>query len=395
MTDSPLNAALRNFEAVEANLNKIENVLSLIEAAIPKGVVFGNDPAYDASCRDFDHLLKALPKIDGWKPDIHLFDLNQIARNRFDAQELGEVDYFVQVESDIEEPRRLLAEYRHRFTRKRRELIRDALVELIDAVDSNLRELGKPHGHDEASVLVVHPLFEELKSNIAQINTLLGSSVSKPERWTDLHRHLHFGMRGDLHDIIKHDWPSVKSGLRQALYGENEPIPCAVEDLGVLVNKRPSGPVATKLEWTRLDEEQFERLMFTLISSEPGYENPEWLMKTNAPDRGRDLSAYRVYTDPLGGTLRKRVIIQCKHWQSKSVGPGEIATLKEQMKLWEPPRIDVHVIATSGRFTSDAVALVEKQNQSDSALRIEMWPESHLERLLASRPAIIAQFDLR
>ena len=41
------------------------------------------------------------------------------------------------------------------------------------------------------------------------------------------------------------------------------------------------------------------------------------------------------------------------------------------------------------------VAVIEKQNQSDSALRIEMWPESHLERLLASRPAIIAEFSLR
>ena len=65
------------------------------------------------------------------------------------------------------------------------------------------------------------------------------------------------------------------------------------------------------------------------------------------------------------------------------------------MKLWEPPRVDVHVIATSGRFTSDAVAVVEKHNQSDSALRVEMWAESHLERLLASRPGIIAEFGLR
>jgi hypothetical protein len=118
-------------------------------------------------------------------------------------------------------------------------------------------------------------------------------------------------------------------------------------------------------------------------------------MKTNAPDRGRDLSAYRVYADPLAGTLRQRVIIQCKHWQSKSVAPSDIATLKEQMKLWEPPRVDIHVIVTSGRFTSDAVAVVEKHNQSDSALRVEMWPDSHLELLLANRPAIIAEFGLR
>jgi len=270
------------------------------------------------------------------------------------------------------------------------------LTELIDAIDANLRELGKLFERDiHSNDTVENSGFDQLKQNIAQINTLLGSSVSKPARWSDLHRHMHFGMLGDLHDIIEHDWPSVKAGLRKSLYGEREPVPVEVEDLGALVSKKPRGPVATKLLWERVTDEDFERLVFGLISSEHGYENPEWLMKTNAPDRGRDLSVYRVYTDPLGGTLRQRVIIQCKHWQSKSVGPSEIATLKEQMKMWEPPRVDVHVIATSGRFTSDAVAIAEKQNHSDSALRIEMWPESHLERLLASRPAIIAEFGLR
>ncbi len=116
---------------------------------------------------------------------------------------------------------------------------------------------------------------------------------------------------------------------------------------------------------------------------------------TNAPDRGRDLSVYRVHVDGLGGTIRQRVIIQCKNWLAKSVGAPEIAILREQTKMWEPPRVDVYVIATSGRFTSDAVALIEKHNNSNSALRIEMWPESHLERLLASRPAIISEFSLR
>jgi hypothetical protein len=72
-----------------------------------------------------------------------------------------------------------------------------------------------------------------------------------------------------------------------------------------------------------------------------------------------------------------------------------MTTLIGQMKLWEPPRIDALVVATSGRFTSDAVAFIEKHNQSDTSLRIEMWTESHLELLLASRPSMIAEFKLR
>lgn len=396
MSESPLNAALRYFEATEANLLKAEKLLAEIEAAIPSGIAFGENLDYETSCRNFDVLIAALPKIDGWRPEITLMELDEIAQNRLDAQEVGEIECIVSIERKIGEPSRLLREYRYRFNQKRRELIRDALIELIDAIDANLRNLGKLlEGDEPSNEVITDDEFEQLKENVAQIATLLGSSVAKPPRWSDLHRHMHFGMLGDLHDIIEHDWPSVKADLRKSMYGEKEPVPVDIEDLGALVSTKPRGPVATRLKWESLTDEEFERLIFVLISSEPGYENSEWLMKTNAPDRGRDLSVYRVHADPLGGTLRQRVIIQCKHWQAKSVAPADIATLKEQMRLWEPPRVDIHVIATSGRFTSDAVAIVEKHNQSDSALRIEMWPESHLERLLASRPAIIAEFGLR
>ena len=118
-------------------------------------------------------------------------------------------------------------------------------------------------------------------------------------------------------------------------------------------------------------------------------------MRTNAPDRGRDLSVNRIVIDGLAGTLRVRVVIQCKHWLTKSISIEDIASLKEQVKLWEPPLVNVVIIATSGRFTSDAIHSIEKFNQSDSALQIEMWPESHLEGLLAARPGLVAEFRLR
>lgn len=396
MSESPLNAALRQFEAVEANLVKAEKVLQAIDAAVPQGIAFGESPEYEQDCCDFQAIFATLPKIDGWKPDVSIMGLDEIAQCRLDAQEVGEIECVVSVENQVTEPSKHMREYRYRFNRKRRELIRDALTELIDSIDGLLCELSRllesdtaPHGKVEVES------FEALKQSVAQIGMLLGSSIAKPSRWSDLHRHLSFGLIGDLHDIIEHDWPAVKAGLRKSMYGEKEPVPIEIEDIGAIVRTKPRGPVATRLKWESLSDDDFERLLFSLISAEDGYENPGWLMRTNAPDRGRDLSVYRVYADALGGTIRQRVIIQCKHWQTKSVGPVEVATLKEQMKLWEPPRVDIHVIATSGRFTSDAVALIERHNQSDTALRIEMWPESHLERLLASRPAIIAEFRLR
>ena len=59
------------------------------------------------------------------------------------------------------------------------------------------------------------------------------------------------------------------------------------------------------------------------------------------------------------------------------------------------PKVDVLIIVTTGRFTSYAVAAIEKHNGGDRALRIQMWAESHLEGLLAERPALIAEFGLR
>ena len=107
------------------------------------------------------------------------------------------------------------------------------------------------------------------------------------------------------------------------------------------------------------------------------------------------MSVNRVHHDSLTGTIRQRIIIQCKHWMTKSVSIDEIASLKEQVKLWEPPLVDNVIIATSGRFTTDAVDRIEKHNQSGQSPRIEMWPESHLEMLLARKPALIAEFHLR
>lgn len=395
MTESTMNAALRQFEVVEANLVKAEHLLDAIDEAIPKGIVFGSNSDYESNCHHFDALYAALPKIKGWKPEIHLLELDEVAQNRLDAQEVGEIECAISVERSIEEPSKTLRQYRLRFDQMRRELVRDALQELISDVDECIHVLSQLPEPDERHVEVSHQKFEVLKQNVAQINVLMGSSMSKPPRWGDLNRHIRFGLYGDLQDIIQHDWPATKAGLQKSMYGDNEPMPIGIEDLETLINTKPRGMVATKLKWQSLTEEQFERLIFALVATEPGYENAAWLTKTEAPDRGRDVSVFRVQTDTLGGTLRQRVIIQCKHWLSKSVGITEIATLREQMKTWEPPRVDVHVIATSGRFTSDAVLAVEKHNHSDSALRIEMWPESHLELLLAARPALIAEFGLR
>ncbi len=381
-----LDAALKQFERAAANLEKAERVWAGIAAANLTA------EEHDDSVRHFVDLAAALPPIDGLRVESMPMSLTEMQLARFDAFELGEASLHVQVEEQIEAPGAELAAYRHSFNRARRKIVRDRMIDIAKSVDVLIaamqahRAAGQPKSRDHWSAL---------EPQIAELERLLGDSTGRPSRWSDLRRHLSFWEDVDLHDILDKDWPSVKADLDQFFYDEFEPMPVDVDDLGALVSARPTGPVTTGLEWSHLNADSFERLLFQLVSSEIGYENANWLMKTNAADQGRDVEVYRVTVDGLSGTRRERVIVQCKHWQSRTVGRDELVLCVEAVQLWEPPRVDLLLVATSGRFSKDAVAWREKRELERTFPRVELWPDSHLEMLLARRPHLIATFGLR
>ncbi len=396
-----LDEALRQFDLVEANITRLEKVWKQVEQEIPNGISFmGASPegrAYNDLCRAFDELCNALPAIDGWRIASRPMDLDDIAQSRLDAQEIHfeAPEAAASTERDVFQPGEDVHAYRYRFNRKRGELVRAKLKEQIGQVEATLtglRERGSPR---ESREPIAGPEWDALTACVSQIDRLLGSATTRQGRWSDLRRHLAFAMVCDLYTIIELDWPSVRNDIEAGFFAEHEPLPVDARDLGDLVSQHPVGPVTTALNWTKLSSEQFERLIFCIIGDASGYENPQWLTKTQAPDRGRDLSVSRVQSDSLSGTTRRRVIIQCKHWQSRSISTEDVAGVCAQMKLWEPPRVDVMIVATTGRFTTDAVDWIERRNQGSDPPQIEMWPDSHLERLLAQRPHLVAEFGLR
>jgi hypothetical protein len=392
-----LNAALQLFDGTEANLKKLIDLWKKIEAELPSGPAFGAPPEYDELCFAFRQILPALPAIDGFRVEDRLLEYDEVGQMRFDAVELDQIEAHVSVDHAVAEQGRQLQLYRLKLHAKRRELVRDRIVSVIDEIDSLLPLLRARVEGKEMNAFVTDLAesdWNHLKERAVELETLIGSG-ERPSGWSELQRHLHFRMVADLHDIQRRDWPAVKASLRLNLYSDNEPVPVPVADLGDVVASRPKGHVPTKLNWSSLSDEDFERLMFTLISDSPGYENPEWLQQTKAPDKGRDLSVTYVESNPLAGVQRYRVIIQCKHWLSKSVSANDVSATRDQMELWQPPRVDRLIFATTGRFTADAVSLIERHNQSDRALAIYMWPDSHLERLLAARPQLIGQFMLK
>ena len=386
-----LEEALRQFEAVEANLVRLRRLWEKIERALPDGPIFGAPAGYHEWCVAFERIVMGLPAIDGFRLECRLFEYDEAAQMHIDAMELGEFEARIGVLKALGEQGEFLGEYQIRFRAKRRELVRGKLVECIDRLDAGL-EAGEV---SESEVGVTGA--GAMRDVVDEIDTLLGSEP-RPRDWNSV-REAVTGQNGKAGNAgiesLREVWPNVKVELADGLYGEYDPIPIGASDLQDIVNEEPSGSVTIQLDWSVLSDEDFERLMFELIREAEGYENVQWLQKTHAPDRGRDLSADRVDSDVLTGVRRYRTIIQCKHWLAKSVGPGEVGSARDAMVFWEPPRVDTLVIATSGTFTADALALVERHNQGDRALKIEIWAGSHLEWLLANRPHLIGQFGMR
>lgn len=393
-----LEQALEQFDTVEANVRRLEKVWEEISELTPASAGFTDEAApedqrYRELLRAYQAIIKALPPIGNCTIETVPWELNAIGQARLDALEIGEFEANLSVETGINAPGREIEEYRAALIQARRELVREHLIRLMGVIDPLLQELVPvvPSDHQP----IKDERWERLLDALRQVVRLTGSMMPGKARWRDLRRHMSFGQGADLHDIARLDWPSVRNEIEANLYSELEPLPMANVNLADLVRAKPSGPVTTALNWRAITAEDFERLLFNIVADASDYANPQWLMHTNAPDRGRDISVERVSSDSLSGTRNQRVIIQAKHWLNKSVRPADVSEALTPVALWEPPRVHVLVMATSGWFTADAVAWIERHNEAGKQPVIEMWAESHLEFLLAQRPHLVAEFKLR
>jgi len=387
-----LEELLSAMDRTAANLARLDDVWARAEPMIPKSPSGGSSREYEDLARTWDSLRSGLPKIDGWSVTAELPDIDAAGRAFIDYIDIGEPPFDLM--NELEEPGRQLGEYRFRLGQARRRAIRDRLEALTSAINDWLPQIVQDVPRDSNDRLD-DPLCVSVAEAISEIEQLLGDTIERRGAWGHLHRHMAFGQGRDWYDIAQADWPSVRADVEAAGLSEADPLPVPDIDLGSAASARPAGGVTVGLLWGQLNDDDFERLLFDLLRGFPNYQNVEWLMKTRAPDRGRDLSAERVIRDDGGTTRTERVVIQAKHWQSKSVAPKDLVETLGALALWEPPAVRALIVATSGRFTADAVAIAEKHNAEGKLPFIELWPDSRLETLLSQRPDLVARNRLR
>lgn len=383
---------LRAMDRTAANLRKMDSVWERAKPFIPSGPQRGSDVQYDALRAAWADLLPGLPRIDGWTITEPLPDIDDMGQAFIDYLDIGV--HPTAVHAAGEKPGADLAAYRYRLDRARRRAARSRLEQLVAMVDAAL-PLALGDTARDAVERRENEQTEEVETAIGEIARLLGEDAESIDRWWDLQRHMRFSQGHDWHDIVEFDWPAVRAGIEAKSLGDSDPLPVPDIDLGQAASGNLTGAATLALPWELLNDDGFERLLYDLLRDIPEHQNVEWLMQTRAPDRGRDLSMDRVLRDGSGGVRTERVIVQAKHWRSRSVNAAAISETATAGKLWGPPLVRGIVIATSGRFTADAVSWAERHNSEGHAPYIELWPDSRLETLLAQRPHIAAAHGLK
>ncbi|MCJ2054067.1 hypothetical protein [Methylobacterium sp. J-070] len=176
--------ALKQFEATEANLLKLQRLWDELKALFPAAVSLDHNPEYEDRARSFDSVLWALPAIDGWKPNLCPPDLDGVAATRIDLLELDEPLETARFEAALWSEGRQIGEYRFRLDQKRRALIRDVLLGAMDEFDTCLQSV-EPVDTDLPTYteLKARPAWQRMRELANQIEVLLGSSVQKPPAW--------------------------------------------------------------------------------------------------------------------------------------------------------------------------------------------------------------------
>jgi len=307
VTSLTLEVLLTVMDRTAANLERLQVVWDRAAPMLPVGPSVGTTPEYEDLARAWDDLRHGLPPIDGWAIGEPLPDMDAVGKAYFEYAEVGEPPFAVF--GAKEAPGEALAEYRYRLNKARRRAVRDRMQELVAKVDTLLpHALSQAESLNSGDKLQAGPATE-IDRAIAEIERLMGDTADRRGRWSDLHRHLRFGQAQDWNDITGLDWPSVKPDIEAAMFSDVEPLPVPDIDLGTAAGQRPSGPVSTELRWADLSADRFEHLLYDLLQALPGYQNVQLLMKTNAADRGRDISAERVLRDGAGTVRTERVII--------------------------------------------------------------------------------------
>ncbi len=332
---------IKIFDLIEVNLTKSDYIWEKISKYL-NGKSDSED--YEILVQKFYNVIQTLPKIENWMPSPEIHELSEVTKLLIENDEIGDWEFTIDMNKKLFQPEQEIRQYKYLVRKKRHEIIREYIKQYLIEIEKEIERILIDYKDAKNNSTIKDDDIVTIVRNSNHIEFLIGKA-KYPKRWSDFKRHIHFHLKQDFEDIKKNDLPDIWGSLNEIIYHKEEPLHIGIESLDDIEGEEiPSKLVIKSLKWNNLNDDSFERIIYNLISSTSNYENPKWLTKTRAADKGRDLSVDKIVHDDLVDTQRFKVIIQCKHWLSKSLNVEDIIVSKEKIKNLEPPKIEIFIL---------------------------------------------------
>lgn len=131
--------------------------------------------------------------------------------------------------------------------------------------------------------------------------------------------------------------------------------------------------IAEKFRWDKINDEQFEELVFTVLKSA----NPQQIRWRKGPgDKGRDIQVHFRRQGALGDEVDETYFVEVKHYQA-GVPPSAF----EGLSVWvEAEQPQVMLIVVSSHLTTPCVDWLEKWKQNHPKIRVlNPWEREKIE----------------
>lgn len=191
-----LDNAIDELNKVEANIKllkeKWETIKSLLNYPAEGNWHQGGKKQYEIECLEFNNLLDEIPKIRDVELKNILPDYDEVSQWARDVHDLGEADAFTSFISEIYKQGSEIDKYEHLLKLERRKLIRNQVSRYIGDIDQILNPLNVDLEENNLRNPIDPEILIPLRDKILKIDILMGNSVPKPSRWSDIERHLNW-----------------------------------------------------------------------------------------------------------------------------------------------------------------------------------------------------------
>ena len=145
--------------------------------------------------------------------------------------------------------------------------------------------------------------------------------------------------------------------------------------------------VNTCYDFSHLTEDDFEMLCFDLLYRK-GFQSVKRVGKTNAPDGGVDIIAYKEQ-QTLVSIERQKFIVQCKH-SKKSLDRKDVAEISDLMTEHDAQS---YILFCSNSFTPQAVSRLEHKKTRGN-INIDYFGEAEISFEIEKHPDLITKYKL-